>query len=59
MIIRLVASLNFSKQIVILHGELYYLPFDVLLNQHQITDAENFEKLPYNIVYSLFKVPKR
>ncbi len=38
-----------TKLIIIPHGELYYLPFDVLLNQHQITDSENFEKLPYLI----------
>ena len=36
-----------SKLIVIPHGELYYVPFDVLLNQHQITDIKNFTKLPY------------
>ncbi|MEZ4886005.1 MAG: CHAT domain-containing tetratricopeptide repeat protein [Chitinophagales bacterium] len=38
-----------NKLIIIPHGELYYLPFDVLLNQHQITDFENFEKLSYLI----------
>ncbi len=38
-----------NKLIIIPHGELYYLPFDVLLNQHQITDVNNFEKLSYLI----------
>ncbi|MGB1242174.1 MAG: CHAT domain-containing protein [Chitinophagales bacterium] len=38
-----------SKLIIIPHGELYYISFDVLLNQHQITDVESFEKLPYLI----------
>ncbi len=38
-----------SKLIIIPHGELYYVPFDVLLNQHQITDTKNFENLPYLI----------
>ncbi|MEZ4886007.1 MAG: CHAT domain-containing tetratricopeptide repeat protein [Chitinophagales bacterium] len=38
-----------SKLIIIPHGELYYVPFDVLLNQHQITDVKNFENLPYLI----------
>ncbi|MEZ4886003.1 MAG: CHAT domain-containing tetratricopeptide repeat protein [Chitinophagales bacterium] len=38
-----------SKLIIIPHGELYYVPFDVLLNQHQITDAKNFSDLPYLI----------
>ena len=36
-----------SKLIIIPHGELYYVPFDVLLNQHQITDIKNFINLPY------------
>ncbi len=38
-----------SKLIIIPHGELYYVPFDVLLNQHQITDTKNFQNLPYLI----------
>ncbi len=38
-----------SKLIIIPHGELYYVPFDVLLNQHQITDTKNFTNLPYLI----------
>ncbi|MFK7906829.1 MAG: CHAT domain-containing protein, partial [Chitinophagales bacterium] len=38
-----------SKLIIIPHGELYYVPFDVLFNQHQITDIKNFENLPYLI----------
>ncbi|MFK7904442.1 MAG: CHAT domain-containing protein, partial [Chitinophagales bacterium] len=38
-----------TKLIIIPHGELYYIPFDVLLNQHQITDTKNFQNLPYLI----------
>ncbi|MGB1241362.1 MAG: tetratricopeptide repeat protein [Chitinophagales bacterium] len=38
-----------SHLIIIPHGELYYVPFDVLINQEQITDASKFEKLPYLI----------
>ncbi len=38
-----------SNLIIIPHNELYYVPFDVLLNQAQITDSENFENLPYLI----------
>ncbi len=38
-----------SKLTIIPHGELYYVPFDVLLNQHQVTDTKNFENLPYLI----------
>lgn len=38
-----------SKLIIIPHGELCHVPFDVLLNQHQITDVKNFKNLPYLI----------
>ncbi|MFK7908049.1 MAG: tetratricopeptide repeat protein, partial [Chitinophagales bacterium] len=38
-----------SKLIFIPHDELFYLPFDVLLNQDQITDSSSFGNLPYLI----------